>query len=170
MDNKLTLKYYKIHDDSQDLKFHTSGSACFDVAAYLKKGEKVQCYTDYNEFSSIFVGDNSLTIPSGYRVLIPSGLKFDIPDGYSVRTHPRSGTGWKIGLSHPHCEGIVDPDYYHETFLMFFNMTKVSIVVEHNQRIAQLEMVKKLDFSLEETKIEPTQKTDRVGGFGSTGR
>ncbi|KKL70774.1 hypothetical protein LCGC14_2101530, partial [marine sediment metagenome] len=32
------LKYYKIYKDSQDLKFATKGSACFDVSAYLKDG------------------------------------------------------------------------------------------------------------------------------------
>lgn len=164
------LGYYKIYKDSQDIQFHTGESACFDVAAYLKDGEKIKAYTDFNTEITLDIFDGELKIPSGYRVLIPSGIILDIPNGYSVRTHPRSGTGWKLGLCHPHDEGIIDSDYFHQLFLVFFNMTKAVVYVNHEQRLAQLELVKNLRYEIREVKDQPSQKTDRVGGFGSTGK
>ena len=179
------LEYYKIYEDSQDLKFETKWSVCFDVSAYLRIGEEkpiiIKGYDKYNrqierpinlDRMEVFSKDKEngcIYIQPKDRVLIPTGLIFNIPQGYSVRTHPRSSTGYKIGLHHAHDEGIIDPDYYHETFLLFYNMTEIEIIIHHNQKIAQLEMIKNPTYKLQETKIKPTQKTDRIGGLGSTG-
>jgi dUTPase len=45
----------------------------------------------------------------------------------------------------------------------------VPFVVKHGDRIAQGELMKNLDYTIEECYTAPLQKTDRVGGFGSTG-
>ncbi len=162
------LKYYKLYDDVQDLKFATKGSVCFDASAYLKDGEIVKYYNKYNKEDFKVIVNNHIFINPQERVLIPTGIILDITEGYSVRTHPRSSTGLKLGLSHPHNEGKIDSDYYHELFMLFINLTESIITIEHNQKLAQLEMVRKLDYNLVETKIKPEQKTDRIGGFGST--
>jgi dUTP pyrophosphatase len=179
------LGYYKLHTDSQDLEFGTQGAACFDVAAYLKTGEDesktVKGYDKNNnkierpinmdhigQYSSDKTNGNIHIKPKD-RILIPSGLILDIPEGFSVRTHPRSSTGYKVGLHHPHDQGIVDCDYYHELFLLFYNMTEVEIVINHGQKLVQAEMIKKPIYEIKETKTQPSQKTDRIGGFGSTG-
>ena len=179
------LKYYKIYKDSQDLKFGTEGAACFDVEAYLKLGEgrpnTVKGYDKYNNkierpINKDFIRGYSDDEDNGYiciqpkdRILIPSGLILDIPDGYSVRTHPRSSTGYKVGLHHAHDQGIIDADYVQELFLLFYNMTEVDILIKHNQKIVQSEMIKKPIYEIKETNVKPSQKTDRIGGLGSTG-
>jgi dUTP pyrophosphatase len=178
------LEYFKIHSDSQDLEFGTEGAACFDVASYLRFNEKsenlVKGFDKNNKkivrpiIKDVMMSysddpDNGfIIIEPKDRLLIPSGLILSIPDGYSVRTHPRSSTGYKIGIHPPHDQGIVDSDYYHELFLLFYNMTEVDIVINHNQKIVQSEMIKKPIYQIKETNVEPSQKTDRVGGFGST--
>lgn len=174
------LKYYKIHSDSQDLAFATEGSACFDVSAYLRYDDNsknvVKGYdsTNMKIEAKIYPGkdnkeDGRIKINPGDRILIPTGIILDIPIGYSVRTHPRSGTGYKIGLSHPHGQGIIDFDYYDELFLLFINNTQAVLEISHGQRLAQAEMVQKPIYNICETTIKPTQKTDRIGGLGSTG-
>ena len=45
----------------------------------------------------------------------------------------------------------------------------LEVLIENGERIAQGELVKTLSYSIEETKDVPEQKTNRVGGFGSTG-
>ena len=164
----LDLKYYKIYKDSQDIKFATEGSACFDVAAYLIDGNTVKYYDAFNEKNIQIIKEGKIKIYPNERFLIPTGIILDIPKGYSARTHPRSGTGVKIGLTHPHNEGIIDYDYYHQLFMPYTNITNTSITIEHKQKITQAEMVKKINYSIKETKEEPQQKTDRTGGFGST--
>ena len=69
----------------------------------------------------------------------------------------------------PNGEGIIDSDYYHQTFVMLYNASADEVLIENGERIAQGELVKTLSYSIEETKDVPEQKTNRVGGFGSTG-
>ena len=108
-------------------------------------------------------------IAPGDRVLVPTGLIFDIPDGHSVRLHTRSSVSLKKGLTMPNGEGIIDSDYYHQTFVMLYNAGADEVFIEDGERIAQGELIKNYDYTIEETEDVPEQKTSRVGGFGSTG-
>jgi len=171
----MKLKYYKLHDEVIDPHFATEGSACFDICAYLDK--PVTAYRMYNHKQKLNpetvqwsdIEELQLTIAPADRVLVPTGLVFDIPEGYSVRLHPRSSISLKKGLVMPNGEGIVDSDYYHETFIMLYNSSADEVRIKHGERIAQGELIKTLDYSLEESIIVPEQKTNRIGGFGSTG-
>jgi dUTP pyrophosphatase len=169
------LKYYKLHDEVIDPHFATEGSACFDICAYLDNpvtvyrmdNQKEKINPETIQWSDI--EELQLSIAPAERVLVPTGLVFDIPEGYSVRLHPRSSISLKKGLIMPNGEGIVDSDYYHETFIMLYNSSADEVRIKHGERIAQGELVKKETYELEESIIVPEQKTNRVGGFGSTG-
>jgi len=103
------------------------------------------------------------------RVLVPTGIIFDIPEGYSVRLHSRSGLAWKDGLYLTNCEGIIDSDYVDPVFAMMTNISQSPKVINNGDRICQAELVETLQHDLTEIKEPPTQKTQRDGGFGSTG-
>ena len=114
--------------------------------------------------------DPNITIHPFQRVLVPTGLILDIPAGHSVRIHPRSGNAIKKGLSFINCEGIVDSDYIDPLMVPVINLSDVqTIVINNNDRIAQGELIKDLSYNIEEISSPPEQKTDREGGFGSTG-
>lgn len=140
------LKVYKINETAVFPKFATQQSACFDISAY---------------------GDHVL--PAKLSMAIPTGLILDIPVGYSVRVHPRSGLAYKKGVTLLNAEGIIDSDYTDELKIILHNTSNLDFIIDHGDRIAQAELVKSLDYTLEECYTAPTQKTDRVGGFGSTG-
>ena len=95
------------------------------------------------------------------RVLIPTGLILDIPEGYSVRLHSRSGLAWKDGVYLTNCEGIIDYDYVEPVFVMMTNISQSPKTINNGDRICQAELV--------EIPEPPTRKTERDGGFGSTG-
>ena len=105
----------------------------------------------------------------GDRILVPTGLIFDIPTGYSVRIHPRSGLSYKQGLVLANLEAVIDSDYVQETFVLLYNRSEVDHTINNGDRIAQAEMVKREEYILWEIFDAPTQKTDREGGLGSTG-
>ena len=171
----MKLKYYKLHNEVIDPHFATDGSACFDICAYLDKSVTVYRMDNHKEklnpetIQWSDIEELQLSIAPADRVLVPTGLVFDIPEGYSVRLHPRSSISLKRGLVMPNGEGIIDSDYYHETFVMLYNSSSDEVRIKHGERIAQGELIKTLDYSLEECIIVPEQKTNRVGGFGSTG-
>lgn len=164
------LKYYKTSENVTDPKFGTKNSACFDLHAYLKNGTSVTVYTPNNKQIFVPVRENKLEIKSGDRVLIPTGLIFDIPEDHSVRIHIRSSVALKKGLFLANAEGVVDQDYYHMTYIMVVNSSANTVYVEDNERIAQAELVPMYKYNLMVTQETPEQKTDRIGGLGSTGK
>ena len=167
----------------------TEWSACFDVHAHLrgpvlsedkvpnfKKVKVIDRTNTMSEVSPEVTWENdtphtTIVIPPNSRALIPTGMVFDIEPEYSVRMHPRSGLAWKNGVTMVNCEGVIDADYREEVFVPLFNTTEVPYKIEHGDRIAQFEIIRYYDSVtyLSSTTAEAETKTDRVGGFGSTG-
>lgn len=163
------LNVYKTHPDIVLPKFATKQAACFDLS--FQAAGKTE-YTGYNAFNAPLtrvLHEGKIVIMPGDRILVPTGLIFDIPEGYSVRIHPRSGLSYKQGLVLANLEAVIDSDYTQETFVLLTNRSEVSIIINNGDRIAQAEMVKSEEYILWEIFEAPTQKTDRNGGLGSTG-
>ena len=162
------LKVFKKNPNAIIPRFATEESACFDLSACLLGVEKIKCYTRMNEPLELYCTDR-VEIPAEFRVLIPTGLIFDIPEKHSLRVHARSGLSFKNGLVLQNGEGIIDSDYVEECFVMLKNDSLSRITIEHGMRIAQAEMVLNLEYIVFESLERPQKKTDRNGGFGSTG-
>lgn len=172
------LSIFKCVPDAIIPSYATASAACFDIHACLIEGIQVKSFVHFppspfgsSEHTRFFTinGKREIELPAGTRSLIPTGLKFDIGDGHSVRLHPRSGLSFKQGLSLSNCEGVIDSDYVDEVFVSIINLSACSVTIRHGDRICQAELVKDLRCAIIETNVEPTKKTNRSGGFGSTG-
>ena len=119
-----TLKVWKTHHDVQVPKHQTKQSACFDLA-FSSAGKGT--YTGYSHMNKPFTRQmrSAITIAPGERVLIPTGLIMDIPEGYSVRLHARSGTSLKQGLVLANAEGVIDSDYVEEVMVILHNISEI---------------------------------------------
>jgi dUTP pyrophosphatase len=163
------LKIYKTHNEVILPKFGTKQAACFDLA-YQPHGKYE--YAGFNAFNAPFkrpLNTGAIVIMPGDRIMVPTGLIFDIPEGYSVRIHPRSGLSYKQGLVLANLEAVIDSDYVQETFVLLTNLSENPQTIKPGDRIAQAELVQQIKYEIAETTVAPTQKTDRVGGLGSTG-
>lgn len=173
----MKLGCYKIYEDSILPTFGTKQSACFDIYSYLPNNELLTAYTIQNENIKIpccsYESDNDIKyieITEGMRILVPTGLIFNIPKGHSVRIHARSGLSFKEGLVLANSEGIIDQDYVDPCYIMLTNISTERIRITHGQRIAQGELLKVLDYSIEVCYTKPfIEGSNRIGGFGSTG-
>lgn len=166
----IILPYWKVHTMSYDINYATDGSACFDLpfspwGHITYKGYDITNAPFERNFNNLL----QLAIMPGDRVMVPTGLIFDIPEGYVLKVHPRSGTSLKQGLSLVNCEGVIDSDYVEETFLLMVNHSHVKAVIEPGTRLAQAELIPYIKVVLENAESKPSQKTDRAGGMGSTG-
>ena len=170
-----TLKFYKIFQDAQIPKFATTGSACFDIHAYLPPSPDTgllhikEC-SGGNPWERVHQSVSGvITLFPNVRYLIPTGLIFDIPTGYSVRLHPRSGLSFKDGISLSNCEGIIDSDYVEQVFVSIIILDTAPRYIKNGDKICQGELIKNLEYNIEPTTTRPLNKTNRIGGFGSTG-
>ena len=165
------LGYFKLHDHAPTPQFSTKESCCFDLAFNAAGNREVKGYNRFNNTitRSLVDTNGALTIVNGDRLAVPTGLILQIPAGFSVRVHARSGMAFKQGLVLTNSEGVIDSDYFHELYVLLTNVSDTNIVIQHGDRIAQAEMVPVLTYDLNRVSDRPAQRTDRVGGLGSTG-
>ena len=105
------------------------------------------------------------------RKLIPTGLCFDIPDGFEIQVRSKSGLALKQGLMVLNSPGTVDSGYQGEVKVIIFNTTNERIKIEKGQKIAQAVLCPVVNGKwVNLIKVESIQEKDRNNnGFGSTG-
>lgn len=168
------MKIFKHSENAEIPEFATEGSACFDLRACLEEGNKVTAYNPHNRMMELPIKRDSsrrvfTQLQPSFRTLIPTGLIFDIPKGHVIKMFIRSSMALKYGVNLANNTGIIDSDYVDPMFVMVYNMSDTPINLYHGDRIAQATLEKLHTYTLSERKTAPEQKTDRVGGMGSTG-
>jgi dUTP pyrophosphatase len=105
------------------------------------------------------------------RKLIPTGLRFDIPDGYEIQVRSKSGLALKQGLMVLNSPGTVDSGYQGEVKVIIFNTTKERIKIEKGQKIAQAVLCPVVNGKwINLVRVSEIGEKDRNNqGFGSTG-
>jgi dUTP pyrophosphatase len=105
------------------------------------------------------------------RKLIPTGLRFDIPDGYEIQVRSKSGLALNQGLMVLNSPGTVDSGYQGEIKVIIFNTTNERIKIEKGQKIAQAVLCPVVNGKwINLVKVEEIGEKDRNDkGFGSTG-
>lgn len=156
--SRVSVKVAKVHEKAQVPAYMTEGAAGFDL----------YCVED-------------ISIPPGATVLVKTGLKVAIPEGYEIQVRPRSGTSFKTKLRIANAPGTVDSDFRGELCVIVEN-TDVSnglsadyerrtVKLKALDRVAQgvLSQVPRANFEV--VSEEELGATDRgSGGFGSTGK
>jgi len=110
-----------------------------------------------------------VTLSPGARVLIPTGLRLEIPSGYEGQVRPRSGLALKQGLTVLNSPGTIDADYRGDVGVILVNLSEQDQRIEHGDRVAQLVFAPVIQAQL--VGVETLGESDRgAGGFGSTGK
>lgn len=112
--------------------------------------------------------DSPVTIQPGERVLVPTGLKMEIPSGYEAQVRPRSGLAIKHGITLVNTPGTIDSDYRGDVKVIMINLGNEPFVINRGDRIAQMIFAPVItaDFLIED-ELSVSQRN--TGGFGSTG-
>lgn len=158
--------------------YGSSNSACFDIYAYMDIDTEIVVYNERNHKKPkkpYMIRDDdgnlvlSFVLQPGDRALISTGMIFAIPDGYSIRLHPRSGLALKEFVGLANSEGVIDDDYVDETYAMLVNESEKQYVIRLGDRLCQGEVVKNQQNTFKQIKTKPLKKSTRSGGFGHTG-
>lgn len=142
-----------IHPGAKMPTYATSGAACFDLYA---------------------VSDIPHELYQGTSVVIPTGLIFDIPEGYVLMVYSRSGHGFKHDVRLANAVGIIDSDYRGELMVKLTRDESPGswlnqFHVNQGDRIAQAMLMPVEQVQLEQ--VDEVEATVRgSGGFGSTGK
>jgi dUTP pyrophosphatase len=102
------------------------------------------------------------------RVLVPTGIFIELPDGYEAQIRPRSGLASKHGITVANAPGTIDPDYRGEIKVALVNLSNQEFVLNPGERVAQMVVAKFERITwLEVNELSATERGD--GGFGHTG-
>lgn len=170
------LGYHKLHPEAFEPFYATQQSACFDIRVCLPTGKRIVDYWTRDSMFARHMGfvdggtDACVQLHPGDRALLPTQLVLDIPEGYSVRLHMRSGLALKGGLMLCNSEGIIDSDYTDQLMVPVINNSGITVRVNHGDRICQGEIVQKISCDFVQIADPIPVKGDRRGGFGSTGK
>src|SRR4051812_11468684 len=111
--------------------------------------------------------DRPILILPGKRALVPTGLIFEIPEGFEGQVRPRSGLAFNYGITCLNTPGTIDSDYRGEVKVLLVNLGDDSFVVSRGARIAQIVFAPVTRVALDERGLAGGT-TRGSGGFGST--
>lgn len=113
--------------------------------------------------------ENPITLKPLERILVPTGLFIELPQGYEAQVRPRSGLALKKGITVLNTPGTIDADYRGEIGVILINLSQDEFVIENGERICQ--MVVAAHETVEWNLVEELEESERgAGGFGHTGK
>ena len=113
--------------------------------------------------------EESIQISPLKRVLVPTGLYIELPDGCEAQIRPRSGLAAKHGIGIVNSPGTIDADYRGEIKIILVNLSDQEFTLKPGERIAQMVIARYERVTLIEA--DSLGETERgEGGFGSTGK
>lgn len=113
--------------------------------------------------------DAPISISPMERVLVPTGIFIQLPQGYEAQIRPRSGLALKYGLTVLNSPGTIDADYRGEIQVVLINLSKEEFVIQDGERICQMVIASHIQAQWQE--VECLDETERgAGGFGHTGK
>jgi dUTP pyrophosphatase len=144
----LPLNYQVIHPDAVHPKYNYGSDSGFDLHSV-----------------------EDLEVSPFGRILVPTGLCFDIKDGYEIQVRSKSGLAIKHGLMVLNSPGTVDNGYTGEVQVIVFNTNNYIVTIPKGMKIGQavLSPVVNGDW-VGLNQVEQINKKERgQNGFGSTG-
>lgn len=145
---KRDLPYTKVNSEATDPSYAYESDSGFDLYSTI----------EYD-------------LPPFGRALIPTGLKFDIPEGFEIQVRPKSGLAINQGLTVLNTPGTVDSGYNGEVKVIMFNTNNDVVKISKGMKIAQAVLCpvvngKWVNLTLQ-SNIQNKDRND--AGFGSTG-
>jgi dUTP pyrophosphatase len=145
---QLELGYTKLRDGVVEPKYNYPSDSGFDLHS-----------------------TEDLTIPPFGRILVPTGLSFDIKDGYEIQVRSKSGLAIKQGLMVLNSPGTVDNGYTGEVQVIVFNTNNHEVQITKGMKVGQAVLCPVVNgkwVNLTNKKIV-NSKDRGDNGFGSTG-
>lgn len=144
----LELSYTKIDEKAVDPFYNYLGDSCFDLYSVV----------------------NYELLPH-QRALIPTGLKFNIPDYTELQIRTKSGLAINQGLVVLNSPGTIDSGYIGEIKVILYNTSTEKITITIGQKIAQACLCPVYPGAVVKIQEKNTlqQKERGENGFGSTG-
>jgi dUTP pyrophosphatase len=111
----------------------------------------------------------AFTLKPGHSLVVPTGIRCIMPEGFVLMLFPRSGLGFKYGICLENTTGIIDSDFinsesYGHILVKLHNPSDKIVYFNRNDKICQGIITKYF------VTDDDNATAERLGGFGSTGQ
>lgn len=153
-----------------------------------REGAKLPTYATIGSAAMDLYSPIEFTVHPGETMVVPLGIKVNIPRGYALLIQPRSGMSIKTKLRIPNTPGLIDSDYHEELALIFENISNHIIgseitedgiiqaplygsdyTIGKGERCAQMRLVEVPMINWLEVESIGSFEEDHGKGFGSSG-
>jgi len=133
----------------------------------LHPDAKIPHYAHHDDAGFDLFSLETFKVKVGERVMVPTGIAMEIPEGFVGLVWDKSGLAVKHGINT--IAGVVDSSYRGEVVVALVNNGESDYTFEKGHKVAQMIIQKKETVEFEEVKeLSNTKRGD--GGFGSTGK
>ena len=155
-------------------------------------GTTIPSYAHETDAGMDIYSPSEYTIAPGETIIIPTGIKAAIPEGYALLIQPRSGQSAKTKLRVANTPGLIDSGYRDEIGVIVENIEPPfkdidyefddngeihiksilhgqSYTIAEGQRFAQMRLVRVPKANFVQVSSVSEVGEDRGGGFGSSG-
>ena len=168
------------------------------IVVYVETAEMLLFYAHESDAGMDICASEDVVIAPGETVLVHTGLKLAIPEGFECQVRPRSGLSLKTPLRIANAPGTIDAGYRDEVCVIMQNTSKDYEIldgtfkalddvpenhflvsqkgnkngwydIKKGDRIAQLVFAEITKAELQHVHDVKAIGEDRGGGFGSTG-
>ena len=134
----------------------------------IKDNAKIPSYAHKGDAGMDLYSTEDYTIKPGERVLVSTGIKIALPNGFEAQVRAKSGLALKYGLTVLNAPGTIDSEYRGEVGVIAINLGQEDYNIKAGEKVAQLVIKNVYEAELEELdNLDDTTRGD--GGFGSTG-
>ena len=155
-----------------------------------REDAKIPTYATDGSAAMDIYSPKEYTIAPGESIMIPTGLKVNIPKGYALLIQPRSGMSRKTKLRIPNTPGLIDSDYHEEIGVLIENVDPPikqvgmeivdgevrdgtlfgsSFTIGKGERFAQMRLIEAPIVNWLPVSSLGNFENDHGSGFGSTG-
>ena len=162
------------------------------IPCELGEGISTPSYAHETDAGLDIYSPSEYTIAPGETIIIPTGIKVAIPEGYAILIQPRSGQSAKTKLRVANTPGLIDSGYRDEIGVIVENIEPPfkdidyefddngeihiksilhgqSYTIAEGQRFAQMRLVRVPKANFVQVSSVSEVGEDRGGGFGSSG-
>jgi dUTP pyrophosphatase len=138
---------------------------------YISETGKELSYSYPTDSGFDLYSSEEINLPPFGRALVPTGIKFNLPEGYEIQVRSKSGLAINQGLMVLNSPGTVDQGYTGEIKVIVFNVNNHEVLIHKGMKIAQCVIAScvsgKFVNLIKVKEINPKDRNNN--GFGSTG-
>ena len=138
---------------------------------YTSKDGRLLNYNYESDSGFDLFSTEQITLEPFGRALVPTGISFNIPEGFEIQIRSKSGLAINQGLMVLNSPGTVDQGYTGEILVIVFNTNNHSVIIEKGMKVAQAVLSSVVSGKFVDLKkVDSLENKERgSNGFGSTG-